>query len=190
MCFTTDPYVNGGDTSMTSFALAQALEFEVPIAILTKAPSNAVRDFDLMTQFGDSLIMGTTITTMHGYKTAEPYADTPRKRIKALAKAKEHGITTWLSMEPAYSTAEGLEIVYETAPIIDRYRVGKMNYQKLDVDWTEYVVEIVSSLRELNKPFYVKDDLAAFAPEGFLSAAERDARRLDADPFSSRCHAE
>lgn len=185
MCFTTDPYVNGGDTSMTSFALAQALEFEVPIAILTKAPSNAVRDFDLMTQFGDSLIMGTTITTMQNYEVTEPFADHPFHRIGAAWKAKNHGIRTWLSMEPAYSISEALEIIEQTQSVFDHYKLGRMNYRKLPVDWTQYVVETAQCLRSLGKSFYVKDDLAVFSPMGFLTADERNPRLYDARPFRS-----
>ena len=185
LSFTTDCYMNGFDTSLTTFTLEQMLEHRIPVAVLTKSPRNAVKDFPLMAQFGPSLIFGTTITTMKNYAIEEPHADSPRQRINAMAKAKEHGIPTWLSMEPAFSVEEGLEIIRQTAHVIDRYRVGKMNYRALPVDWTEYVVEISRSLRKLHKPFYVKNDLAAFAPEGFLTVDERDPRRLDAEPFVS-----
>lgn len=183
MCFTCDPYAHGVDTRMTSYALEQMLEFQIPVSILTKAPSNAFRDFPVMSQFDDSIVMGTTITTMHGYNTAEPHADSPAVRIDALAQAKEYGIPTWLSMEPAYTVDEGLEIIEETKAAVDRYRVGKMNYRKLDTDWTEYVIQIVSHLRNIGKPVYVKNDLAEHAPQGFLEPIERNPRHLDATPF-------
>lgn len=185
MSFTCDPYVHGYDTSMTSYALEQMLEFRIPVAILTKAPSNAARDFNTMQSFGSSLIMGTTITTMHNYRTVEPQADSPRERIDALAEANARGIPTWISMEPAFSIADGLEIIEETSSVVDRYRVGKMNYRKLDTDWTEYVIRIVSHLRSIGKPIYVKNDLAEYAPEGFLKSSERDPRLLDAQPFDA-----
>lgn len=185
MCFTTDPYVNGGDTTMTSYALTQALEFEVPVAILTKAPSNAVRDFDVMAQFSDSLIMGTTLTTMQNFADVEPFADDPLQRISAVWKAKKHGMRTWLSMEPAYSIGEALEIIEQTQSVFDHYKLGKMNYRKLPVDWTKYVIETATLLRSLGKSFYIKNDLAAFAPVGFFSADERNPRLFDAQPFKS-----
>lgn len=184
MCFTCDPYVHGFDTSMTTYALEQMLEFQIPVSILTKAPSNAIRDYSLMSQFGDSIVMGTTITTMHGYHTAEPHADSPRIRINALDQAKQFGIPTWLSMEPAYTIDEGLEIIEETSAVVDRYRVGKMNYRKLDTDWTDYVIQIVNRLRNIGKPIYVKNDLAEHAPTGFLQLIECDPRHLDARPFN------
>lgn len=189
LSFTTDPYMNDFDTSLTTFTLEQMLENRIPVAVLTKSPRNAVKDFPLMAQFGPSLIFGTTITTLKHYAIEEPHADSPSLRINAMAKAKEHGIPTWISMEPAFSVEEGLEIIQQTAPLIDGYRVGLMNYRTLPVDWTEYVIEIVGSLRKLGKPFYVKNDLAAFAPEGFLTSAERNPRLLDAKPFTSHRNA-
>jgi DNA repair photolyase len=189
MSFTTDCYMNGFDTSLTTYTLEQMLEHRIPVAVLTKSPRNAVKDLPLMAQFGQSLIFGTTITTLKHYATEEPHADSPRQRISAMAKAKEHGIPTWISMEPAFSIEEGLEIIWQTASVIDRYRVGKMNYRKLDVDWTQYLIATVELLRKLGKPLYVKDDLAVFAPEGLLTSAERNPRLLDAKPFPSRRHA-
>ena len=186
LSFTTDCYMNDFDTSMTTYVLEQFHEFRIPVAILTKSPRNAVRDLPLMAQFGNSLIFGTTITTMKNFAIEEPHADSPRRRISAMGKAKEHGLITWISMEPAFSTEEGLEIIRQTAPVIDRYRLGKMNYRKLPVDWTEYVVATVELLRKIGKPLYVKNDLAAFAPKRFLTRAEHDPRLLDAKPFPSR----
>lgn len=186
LSFTTDCYMNNFDTSLTTYTLEHMLENRIPVAILTKSPKNAVKDFPLMAQFGSSLIFGTTITTMKHYAIEEPHADAPRLRIKAMGKAKDHGLTTWISMEPAFSIEEGLEIVKQTASVVDRYRVGMMNYKKLPVDWTKYVEEIVGSLRKLGKPLYVKNDLATFAPDGFLTDEERDPRQLDAKPFPSQ----
>jgi DNA repair photolyase len=186
MSFSTDPYMHAFDTSFTTYALEQFLESQIPAAILTKAPSNAARDFKLMQKFGESLIMGTTITTMRNYQTVEPFADPPLLRIISLAKAKQHGLTTWISMEPAFSIAEGLEIIEQTYGVIDRYRLGKLNYKKLAIDWTEYVIQTVELLRSLGKSIFVKSDLAKFAPAGFLTADELNPRLQDAKPFLSR----
>jgi hypothetical protein len=183
LSFMSDPYMNGFDTSLTRHVLEQMLEHRIPVAVLTKAPRNAVRDFELMSKFGESLIVGTTITTLQNFETVEPHADTPLNRIGALTMAKKHGLTTWISMEPAYSVAEGLAIIELSSDVIDRYRLGKMNYRKLPVDWTEYVVETVDLLRSLGKSIYVKNDLAVYAPQGFLTSDERNARLQDAKPF-------
>jgi hypothetical protein len=129
--------------------------------------------------------MGTTLTTMQNFADVEPFADDPLQRISAVWKAKKHGIRTWLSMEPAYSIGEALEIIEQTQSVFDHYKLGKMNYRKLPVDWTKYVIETATLLRSLGKSFYIKNDLAAFAPAGFFSADERNPRLFDAQPFKS-----
>lgn len=183
LSFTTDPYMHGFDTTPTSVALELFLHYGIPAAVLTKAPSNAERDFDLMREFGASLIMGTSISTLNNYRDMEPHADTPEARINAMKVAKEHGLITWLSMEPAFSIEEGLAIIDATSSVIDRYRIGKLNHVKHEADWTEYLISVVGRLRSLGKSTFVKSDLAAYAPENFLRAEEIDPRRQDALPF-------
>ncbi|MCK5014423.1 MAG: hypothetical protein KAS66_11445, partial [Candidatus Omnitrophica bacterium] len=74
------------------------------------------------------------------------------------------GIRTWVSIEPAWSIEDTINIIDRTHEIVDVYKIGKLNYHPHaeEVDWAQYTKAVVKRLKELNKEFYVKEDLREY----------------------------
>lgn len=156
LCFTCDPYPADIDTSITREVIKRIKASGNNVQILTKAPSRASRDFDLLT-LNDKF--GTTITGSNAWCAEnEPKADSLTQRIEGLKVAKTAAIKTWVSFEPVYFPY----IVYEyiqNADYIDLYKIGKLNYAPSDVDWKEFGYECEALCKKYGRNYYLKQDL-------------------------------
>lgn len=78
------------------------------------------------------------------------------------------GITTWVSLEPVFSTAQTIEIVKLSHRWVDLYKVGVLNYldEAKAVDWHDFAYQIVTTLNRLGKAYYIKQDLRKYLPAG------------------------
>ena len=158
LCFTCDPYPADVDT-MGTIATREVIKAIKNtgnyVQILTKGGEEAQRDFDIL-DAGDSF--GVTITG--GGFTREPGAAIELDRLENLMKAKERGISTWVSMEPVYSP----DIIYKIITVcdyIDMFRIGKLNYEKSDIDWAEFGIICEQLCRRYSRNYYLKEDLRA-----------------------------
>lgn len=168
LCFTTDPYCHLDVQHRLSRHAIQILHSHgLAVAILTKGGSRSLRDLDLLTPT-DSYAC--TLTSLDPIKSREwePEAALPADRISALEAFHRAGIPTWVSLEPVLDTAATLEIISRTAPIVDEFKVGKLNhYPQLEKepDWRKFGLEAITLLKSLGKRYYIKRDLRAYLTE-------------------------
>ncbi len=160
LCFTCDPYPPD-DNTITREALKIFKKYDVPFQVLTKGGMRAVRDFSL---YGprDAFAVTLTTTKRNISLNREPQADLPEERKQALQRAKDKGLTTWVSLEPVLDPEESLQLIRDTWPYVDLYKIGKMNHKGSDVDWRDFGIKAIELCEHYDKPYYIKHDLAFF----------------------------
>lgn len=164
MCFVTDPYQPvEAETQTTRQAIKILKQYGLRVAILSKGGLRATRDLDLLDEndwFGATL----TLTNKEDATKWEPIADTWENRLIALQMAKEKGIPTWVSCEPVIDPEQTLELIRLSAPYVDVFKVGKINYNPIErmINWKYFALDVTALLDELGKRYYIKKDLATF----------------------------
>lgn len=151
LCFTCDPYPKGYDTSVTREIIKVIKESGNHVQILTK--NDCTRDFDLLDKhdwFG---------VTVSGDMNAEPNAAPPLYRFHALDEAHKRGINTWISFEPVLDAKKVLMIINNWSGIVDKIKIGKLNYYPSDINWGEFGIEVEELCRKLKVDFYIKESL-------------------------------
>jgi len=197
LCFTGDPYCREETNSdITRAVLPILLNNKIPVAILTKGGKRCLRDLDIFRRFGRSIKVGATLTFADTDKSREwePGAALPEDRFAALWQLHRAGIATWASLEPIIDPAETLEIIRETTPYIDHYKLGRWNHdQRADQnDYAGFLAKAIPLLRDLGKPLYVKECLRPYAPRARirLTAEETDPDALCLPPFPAVARAD
>jgi DNA repair photolyase len=102
----------------------------------------------------------------------EPKAALPRDRIATLSRFHEAGIFTWVSLEPTLDVQASLDIVAETRPFVDLYKIGRANYLKeitRTTDWRDYTLRMIDLCQTLGVKHYIKRDLQEFLPLGYFN---------------------
>jgi len=163
LCFLGDPYCQADiQYETTREILKLLLKYDIPTAILSKGGKRILRDIDLFKKF-KKIKVGATLTLLDEKESLEyePNAALPRERIEVLKKLHNEGIKTWASFEPVFRPLTTYQLLELSYPFVDQYKVGKMNYYKLDfiVDWKEFGEVIVKKLIKYKKDFYIKKDL-------------------------------
>jgi len=166
LSFTCDPYSRlDAAEQITRRAIQILHRHGFSICTLTKGGSRALRDLDL---FGAQDAFATTMTLLDDAASLEwePGAALPSERIDTIRQFHAAGITTWVSLEPVIDPLAALEVIRQTHPFVDLYKVGKMNYHPIAdaIDWRQFALDAVALLDALGKRYYVKNDLAAFLP--------------------------
>lgn len=164
LSFTCDPYQKFDTIRRTTRQVIKILhETGFNVTILTKGGSRALADLDLFT-LQDTF--ATTLTTLDESESLEwePGAALPENRINTIKEFKKAGISTWVSLEPVINPAQVQQIIRETSDFVDLYKVGKLNYHPLaqQIDWSLFAKQTIKLLAELEKPYYVKQDLLPF----------------------------
>lgn len=176
LSFISDPYCKANETyRATRHALGVLSDARCSVAILTKGGTRSLADIDILKRWPDGRVkVGATLTFISAEraKEIEPGAATPQDRIDALRQIHEAGIKTWASIEPVIDPVESLAVIRASLPFVDAYKVGKLNHKANTTDWKEFCIEAVYAIRKAGKGLYVKDDLRAFAPDGFLRPEE------------------
>lgn len=172
LCFTSDPYQSrpGPDDALNRQTVRRVietlLEHSLNITILTKGGFNSLVDMDILEQYPDQVRYGASLVFANraDCKIYEPNAPPTQERIEALRNFHNKGIRTWASIEPAWSLEDTLQIIDNSHKYVDAYMLGKLNYHPhaKEVDWTEYTQGVVKKLQDLDKPFYIKQDLRRF----------------------------
>lgn len=148
LCFTCDPYPTGYDSSTTREVIKAIKASGNHVQILTKGGGS--RDIDLL---DENDWYGITIDGVrHGIYE-------PSDRIIDLYYAKQFGIKTWVSFEPVIDADEVLECIRECHEIIDKVKIGKLNYFPSSINWKQFGQEAESLCLELGIDYYIKDDL-------------------------------
>jgi len=160
LCFSCDPYPGiKGAAELTRDVLMLLSRNSVPFQILSKSGARGIADFDL---YGPDDACAASLTMLNSVdsKKYEPGAALPMERIATLIVAKKRGIHTWASMEPVRNPAQSLELIEIAACAVDLYKLGKLNYVQNNINWREYGRRAIELLKKLNKPYFVKADLA------------------------------
>lgn len=139
LSFTCDPYQSLEEEHMLTKQAIQILnENGFPVRILTKGGVLAQRDLALLSKNGKNEF-GVSLTLLRKDECLEwePFAASPKQRIDNLEAAKNHGLFTWVSLEPIIDIEQTLEIIDITNGFVDFYGVGKLNYHKHQktIDW-------------------------------------------------------
>lgn len=148
LCFTCDPYPTGYDTSVTREVIKAIKASGNHVQILTKGDGS--RDFDLL---DDNDWYGITYDGMpHGIYE-------PSDRIIDLYSAKQVGIKTWVSCEPVIYPGAVLEFIENCYDIIDKVKIGKLNYHQSTINWKELGHDAERLCKKLGLDYYIKESL-------------------------------
>jgi len=164
LCFTCDPYQPLNDEhGLTRLAIETLHRYDVPVMILTKGGRRAEQDFDLL-RAGDQFGVSLTLIDDAQSQRWEPGAALPAERIVSLITAHDRGIKTWASLEPIIDYGQTVRLIRLTAPVVDHYKVGKMNHMPgADLhDWKSIGFGLTQVLDDLHADYYIKKDLAKY----------------------------
>lgn len=185
MSFSTDPY-NPNNTfyDLTKTALQKMYQYKIPVAILTKSKT-VMDDIEEIRMFGEHIKVGMslTFTKLTDSIKYEKFASAPVNRFKTLMQLKQNGVRTWASLEPVIDPEQTLEIIDITHEFVDEFQVGKVNHVKSEVDWHQFLIDVVLKLRYYKKEFYIKNDLAKYAGNFQLLPEEIEMDRLTVKSF-------
>ena len=150
LCFTCDPYPTGYDTTATREIIKAIKASGNHVQILTKGDGS--RDFDLL---DENDWYGITYDgSPHGlYEASNRWAD--------VYSAKMLGIKTWVSFEPVVYADAVLNAIGGCHGIVDRVKIGKLNYHPSDINWREFGLEAERLCRRLGIDYYIKESLRA-----------------------------
>ena len=151
LCFTCDPYPNGYDTTVTREIISLLKSTGNNVQILTKGDGS--RDFDLL---GPEDWYGITLDGIGNGRNPQWKA-----RVDALAEAHSLGIKTWVSFEPVTDDREFFVNLHLVAPIVDKVKIGKLNYHKSEIDWADFGRRAETLCQQLGLDYYIKESLRA-----------------------------
>jgi len=165
LSFTSDPYQPlEMEQGLTRRAIEILKENKLRFTILTKGGMRATRDFDLLENY-DGCRFGTTLIFIKQADADkwEPDASPVSERIDVIKAAQERGIKTWVSLEPVIDPNQALELIKLLHPVVDQWKVGKLNYKHPDrrVDWIRFREEARELLDSLGADYYLKESLTA-----------------------------
>lgn len=151
LCFTCDPYPHGYDSTTTREVIKVIKEIGNNVQILTKGDGK--RDLDLL---GPEDWYGITLDGIGNGRNLLWKA-----RVDALAEAHSLGIKTWVSFEPVTDEREFFINLHLVAPIVDKVKIGKLNYHKSDIAWADFGRRAETLCQKLGLDYYIKDSLRA-----------------------------
>lgn len=161
LCFACDPYpAQPVDTSPTREIIKAIKETGNHVQILTKGGERALRDFDLLDSedwFGVTYT-GCKKGELFKKTKEEPNASAHSERLFSLGVAHRQGVNTWVSCEPVLVEYDVL-ILIEIADYIDKFKIGKLNYQISDINWEEFGRRCEQLCLNLGRDYYIKDSL-------------------------------
>ena len=166
LSFTSDPYQEKErHLGATRSAIQYLHSGGANVTILTKCPSLALRDLDILIPGKDVIATTLTFTPKSWRKSLEwePYAELPHQRIMAMKEFKRRGFETWVSMEPTIEPEQTLALIRATAELFDTYKIGKLNYQDTShIDWPKFAKEAVETLEFFSLNYVMKESLTQY----------------------------
>ena len=156
------------EIGLTRQIISMLIEYDLPFTVLTKGGSRAKRDFDLLSRypkcrFGTSLVFTNQADASHW----EPCAASIEDRIDTIKTAHAMDIKTWVSMEPVIYPDQAIELAENLYPIVDHWKVGKINRNKMaesNTNWIKFRKDITGVLQKHNASFYLKKSLTEYQP--------------------------
>ncbi len=170
LSFTTDPY-HPGDTTLTRQTLETFVTYDIGFCTLTKGGKRALRDLDLFRPHRDAF--AATLTCVDETISArwERGAAPPSERMTVLRAFHQHGIFTWVSLEPTLDADTSIDLIMRTHEYVDLYKIGRANYLPLTrtTDWRTYTLRIIEVCQRLGVKHYIKRDLQPYLPDGYIN---------------------
>jgi DNA repair photolyase len=161
LSFVGDPYQPVEmELGVTRQAIQILMENHLKFTILTKGGTRAVRDFDLLADYGKARF-GTSLVFIN-QKDAdewEPGAASVSDRIRTIIKANNMGIKTWVSLEPVIVPRQALSLIDALHPFVDHWKIGKLNHRRHPVDWIQFREDVIELLESLSADYYLKTSL-------------------------------
>jgi len=176
LCFTCDPYQElEREHRLTRRALEILLGDGWVVRILTKNPEMALElDGHLIWAYPAGVEFGTTILFTDEAKRQvwEPGAPTIASRIRALARARDMELHTWVSLEPVIDPEEALKVIDRFDHLVDVWKVGRWNHDRRanSIDWPGFTRRALDLLLQQGACYYIKDELwrsAGSAVDGY-----------------------
>jgi len=155
LCFTCDPYPRGYDTTVTREIIKLIKASGNHVQLLTKGDGS--RDIDLL---DGKDWYGVTLTgDIFDQPTTEPCAESIVNRMRGLVLAKQAGVKTWISYEPVLNAKAVLRQLYDWKPMLDKAKIGKLNYHPSNTDWKRFGEEAEYICKKIGLDYYIKDSL-------------------------------
>ena len=168
LSFTTDPF-NPTDTSLTEETIKILQAHGLGVCTLTKGGTRSLPYLKFFRPSRDAFASTLTSLDDSFSRIWEPEAALPADRIKALQEFHEAGIFTWVSLEPVIDTRASIEIIKETHPIVDLYKIGRANYISItkETNWEAFTHRVIETCAGLGVRHYIKKDLQRYLPAGY-----------------------
>ncbi len=171
LCFVTDPYQPFDEkTAITRQSIEILQRYNMRVTILTKGGLRALRDFDLLHSYkstrADQFAATLTYCHLRDSLNNEPLAASPAERLESLRQAHERGLYTWASLEPVCDPDQTIELIHISHTFVDEFRVGRLNYEKTDINWKTFGQRVIKTFQLHGCHYYIKNDLMLFMPEG------------------------
>ena len=157
LCFTCDPYPTGYDSTATREIIKLLKEYGNHVQILTKGDGS--RDFDLLDGEDWYGITMDFAKTEFMYPDDYEYEDRLCDNAASLFSAHNRGIKTWISFEPVLNANEVLNQLQHLEGLVDKVKIGKLNYHPSDINWKEFGKEAEALCQMLGVDYYIKDSL-------------------------------
>lgn len=149
------------------------------VRLLTKLPQNLPgRTLRVGDEFGVTLTCVDSIDS----RLWEPHAAAPAGRIDKLRIMHGLGIATWASFEPVIDPEQTLALIKMAAPHLSYCKIGTFNHSEkmawpspewhrrvTSIDYADFVVKAIELCTKLNLPYYIKNDLREYMPEGMVA---------------------
>ena len=163
--FTCDPLI--AETRMlTQQAVLSCRNADVPVWLLTKDAA-FIRDeafmrplLDMHKMLRRSIHFGFTLT---GRDDMEPMAARNYERIMTMGELHEQNFPTWASIEPVIDWTSSFNVIQNSLPYCDHYKIGLRSGVKKDYyDWRtfeENLVGLVDMIVAAGKTVYLKESV-------------------------------
>ncbi len=168
MCFTSDPFAALTANIVTPAACEILHRAGYIPVLLTKNPLRAVAPPSMAQRLREAGVwLGVTLTCILDAWKVEPNAANYTSRVAALMLAKQHGLRTWVSVEPVIDAGDIIHILRNYHEYGDIWKFGRLNHDSSDptdyLDYTERLQNIIQGLPKLR--YYIKDDLWKVRPD-------------------------
>ena len=125
----------------------------------------------MVTPWPNSATRGTTMvfSELAAAEHWEPNAPPPVARTMAMYDAHEHGLRTWVSLEPVIDVKQTLHLIDMMYPYVDKWKVGKLNHNKAledTIDWYDFLMRVTAKLDAYGCDYMIKHALHQAASEG------------------------
>ena len=193
LCFTCDPFPYSNCEMLQSPG-----EYGTQVIRIIKDAGHNVRlltkgwipnsTLDLLDEHDE---LGVTLTCQERLSSElwEPGALSPDLRWSNLISAHGRGIRTFVSFEPVLEPDSVYALIRRTQLQVDRYAIGKANHladwdwpdarsrcSVESIDWPGFALRVAELCRLLEKPYRLKDDLAAHLPAGMEHLRQWDSK--------------